>query len=436
MMSSLQIEQLRTKANEGQPQAQFLLSQICHQKRDFDGMVYWLQRASANDLPDALNALGHCHETGLGVARDFASALAHYDKAINRGAIYAAFRKAVLLYKSRRGPDNEDIIRELLVLAADANIVEALRTIGYLAMHRESSRSLALESLRRAAGLGDPVSSFNLGWCLCQGWGGADAEGESVLWLQYAAGMNYPFAESLLASLEGVSPARPGGLAENKTELNTSFPLYPSRLEVDRQILSADPAITIFKDVLNTVDCAHLIFVSRPLLQRADVIDPTSQKGGMISDVRTNLSTFLPFGNVDVISRHIELKIICETGEDLALSEPMSILFYAPGEFYRPHVDYFNPNLTVSRGLMEDGGQRTSSAITYLSEPLAGGGTSFPKLKLTAPPRVGSTLWFRNCHAGGQIDDRTLHAGDPVVQGEKWVVTKWFRQRPTRYIEF
>jgi prolyl 4-hydroxylase len=171
-------------------------------------------------------------------------------------------------------------------------------------------------------------------------------------------------------------------------------------------------------------------------MKRANVIDPGSQEGGMVSDVRTSMSTYLPFGMVDIISRYVESKIIRETGEDLACSEPMSILYYSPGEYYRPHVDYFNPKLKVSKALFEDGGQRMASAVTYLTAPSVGGGTSFPRLKLATQPDAGGSLWFRNCFPDGQVDDRTLHAGDTVDQGEKWIVTKWFRQRPTRYIEF
>jgi prolyl 4-hydroxylase len=84
---------------------------------------------------------------------------------------------------------------------------------------------------------------------------------------------------------------------------------------------------------------------------------------------------------------------------------------------------------------MEDGGQRTASAVTYLAAPSKGGGTSFPNLDLTVPAAAGSTLWFRNCSADGQVDERSLHAGDTVEEGEKWVVTKWFREGPTRYLQ-
>ena len=136
-----------------------------------------------------------------------------------------------------------------------------------------------------------------------------------------------------------------------------------------------------------------------------------------------------------MISRFIELKIIGATGEELICSEPMSILCYSPGEYYRPHFDFFNPKLTVAEEFMKDGGQRTASAVTYLTVPTAGGGTSFPNLELTVPPAEGGTLWFRNCFEDGQVDERSMHAGDTVEAGEKWVVTKWFRENPTQYLK-
>ena len=166
------------------------------------------------------------------------------------------------------------------------------------------------------------------------------------------------------------------------------------------------------------------------------MIDPDGNKEGMTSDVRTNMSTYLPFGIVDIIGRYAELKIIDASGGNLEASEPMSILYYSPGEYYLPHVDYFSPDLSVTRKHLADGGQRIASAITYLAAPSAGGGTSFPELNIQIPAIAGSALWFRNCLDDGQPDPRTLHAGDPVEQGEKWVVTKWFRERQTHYLEY
>ena len=434
-MSKFQLEQLVANAEAGKSDAQFLLSQICLQNGDLDSMLRWLRQASAAGHPDAIGALGQCFEKGQGVAQDLALALEHYDRAVAAGAKIAALQKAQLLHKSRSGVENSSLIRELLVDAAKADVVPALRTVGYLAMQRASSRGLAIDCLRRAAQLGDPVSSFNLGWCLLQGYGGAEASTEAAHWLQQAATADYPCAARLLASGDVGKPVLPAPSPDQIIQFDSEFALYPTTTDVERQVICADPAIEVLHGVLDVVDCAYLMFVSRPYLQRAAVIDPDGDKKGMVSKVRTNMSTYIPFELVDVISRYIELKIIYASGEELMYSEPMSILCYAPGEYYRPHFDFFNPRLTIAKQFMQDGGQRTASAVTYLSAPTAGGGTSFPNLNLTVPPAAGGTLWFRNCSEDGQVDERSLHAGDTVEAGEKWVVTKWFRENPTPYLK-
>ena len=433
-MPPLDLQKLRAQAEHGQPESQFLLSQICQQKRDLDGMLHWLRQACNMDHPDALDVLGHCFEKGLGVAKDYVAAMTYYDRAIKKDSIPATFHKAELLYISKQAHANEDLIRELLVKAAESRFVPALRAIGYLAVQQASSRDMGLKCLRQAAHQGDSVAAFIQAWCLLQGWGGENRKSEAKYHLQQAAKVQFPIAETMLQSLQDIQPSRPtdAGLPE----LKTRFSLFPETRTSIQQELNSEPAVAIFNDVLNRADLAYIMFLSRPHLKRATVIDPDSQKDGMVSQVRTSMSTYIPFGLVDIIARHIELKIVYETGETLVNSEPMSILYYTAGQFYRPHVDYFDPNLKVSAGLLEDGGQRTASAVTYLSAPELGGGTSFPRLNLSIPAVAGSTLWFRNCFDNGEVDDRSLHAGDPVEQGDKWVVTKWFRQRPTRYLEF
>lgn len=259
--------------------------------------------------------------------------------------------------------------------------------------------------------------------------------------MESASAANYPCAATLLASLSLEQIDSSPTQANQPPLFEQDFDLFPPRVNIRQTELSIDPPIKYFDNVLDSVDRAYLMYVSQPFLDRASVIDAHGDKervntDGNVSEVRTNQSTYIAIEQVDVISRFIELKIVGAAGEELSHSEPMSILRYGQGEFYRPHFDFFSPNLAVSKQLLEDGGQRTASAITYLSAPESGGGTSFPDLDITVPAQAGATLWFRNCSAEGQIDKRSLHAGDPVESGEKWVVTKWFRERETSYSLF
>jgi hypothetical protein len=432
-MLSSQLQQIIAHAEAGRPDAQYLLSQLKQQERDTEGMLFWLQKAAGSGHADAVAALGLCYEKGQGVESDTAVALEHYERAFVSGSKIAAFHKAQLLHKSQLGAKRVNEIKSLLVTAAEAGVVPALRTIGYLAMQQADTRDLARDCLRRAAAAGDPVSGFNLGWSLLQEQASEDGKSEAGFWLKLAADAGYPLAAGFLAAADGndAPPAMPTGAMA----LDTNFEIYPEAGNASKEVLCTDPPIAVYDDVLNAADRAYLMFLSRPHLKRAAVIDPDGDSGGMVSKVRTNLSTYIPFELVDIISRYAELKIIGGIGEDLSCSEPMSILCYAPGEYYRPHFDYFNPRLDVSRDFMKDGGQRTASAVTYLVAPTAGGGTSFPELQLTVPAKTGGTLWFRNCFENGDVDKRSLHAGDTVEAGEKWVVTKWFREKPTKYLQ-
>jgi prolyl 4-hydroxylase len=64
--------------------------------------------------------------------------------------------------------------------------------------------------------------------------------------------------------------------------------------------------------------------------------------------------------------------------------------------------------------------------VIYLNEPEEGGGTSFPEARLRIQPRKGNAVFFS--YAQPQAHTPTLHGGDPV-RGEKWIATKWLRER-------
>jgi len=62
----------------------------------------------------------------------------------------------------------------------------------------------------------------------------------------------------------------------------------------------------------------------------------------------------------------------------------------------------------------------------YLNTPEEGGGTAFPRIGLTVTAMRGSAVYF----AYDSGDESSLHAGLPVLKGEKWIATKWLRERP------
>jgi hypothetical protein len=55
-----------------------------------------------------------------------------------------------------------------------------------------------------------------------------------------------------------------------------------------------------------------------------------------------------------------------------------------------------------------------------MSDVAQGGATVFTKLNVGAWPKKGSAVFWHNLHATGERDYRTLHAGCPVLLGNKW----------------
>jgi prolyl 4-hydroxylase len=65
--------------------------------------------------------------------------------------------------------------------------------------------------------------------------------------------------------------------------------------------------------------------------------------------------------------------------------------------------------------------------VMYLNTPEQGGGTTFPDVGLEVAAVKGNAVFFS--YDKPHPNTKTLHGGAPVVAGEKWVATKWMRER-------
>ena len=103
---------------------------------------------------------------------------------------------------------------------------------------------------------------------------------------------------------------------------------------------------------------------------------------------------------------------------------------YAPGQLFRTHHDYFHEGESYWPRMQASGGQRTWTAMIYLNDVEEGGATWFPQAGFKVAPRRGLLLAWNNMAADGSPNERTLHEGMAVVEGTKYIVTKWFREKP------
>jgi prolyl 4-hydroxylase len=192
--------------------------------------------------------------------------------------------------------------------------------------------------------------------------------------------------------------------------------------------ISESPRIFLLKGFLSEKECDYIIKLAHPNLIASQVVDERNT-GGATDKRRTSRGYFLSKNKNDRILIRIEKHISSITGLPVENGEDLHVLHYGIGDEYQPHFDYFNPATPGGAECLRRGGQRVASVIMYLNTPKSGGETIFPRAKISITPIKGDAVLFYNCTPSGIVDPNSLHGGAPVKEGEKWIMTKWIRER-------
>lgn len=193
------------------------------------------------------------------------------------------------------------------------------------------------------------------------------------------------------------------------------------------QVLASlqSPRVVVLGGFLSDAECDALVDAARPRLVRSRTVQ-TQTGGEELNADRTSSGMFFNRGEGALIQR-IEARIARLLRWPVENGEGLQVLRYGPGAEYKPHYDYFDPAEPGTPSLLQRGGQRLATLLLYLNEPERGGGTTFPDAGLEVAPHRGHAVFFSYDQPSPAT--RTLHGGAPVIAGEKWVATKWLRER-------
>ena len=128
--------------------------------------------------------------------------------------------------------------------------------------------------------------------------------------------------------------------------------------------------------------------------------------------------------------RDLEARLFALNCIDPAHGEPVQGQRYAVGQEFKPHTDYFEPNGLDFDRYCSVAGNRTWTCMIYLNDVEAGGGTRFKVINKTFQPETGKLVCWNNKRLDGRPNPNTLHHGMKVRKGVKYVITKWYRERP------
>lgn len=173
---------------------------------------------------------------------------------------------------------------------------------------------------------------------------------------------------------------------------------------------------------LTREQCARLIAYAEPRLTRSMVV------GEVVTDARTSEQAWVPFDDPEVgdVARDIRARLSSLSGIFRAeMFEQIQIVRYGPSQQYRPH---FDACVTRCDELGRERIPRRATLLVYLSDSFSDGSTHFATIDARFKPRVGDGVLFYNVDAdtGAELSD-SLHAGEPVSSGTKWVCNAWVR---------
>nr|WP_184090698.1 2OG-Fe(II) oxygenase [Sphingomonas xinjiangensis] len=210
----------------------------------------------------------------------------------------------------------------------------------------------------------------------------------------------------------------------------------PVRAKVGREVaarLGANPNVKrvkvdaaqmyTYEHFLSEDECDTLVALidekARPSTLLAVTDDP---------EYRTSDSSDLHRWSEEVYA--IDLRIAELLGIPEEHAETMQGQRYSPGQQFRAHCDYFHENSHYWEKMKESGGQRTWTAMAYLNQVEEGGATWFPRAGIRFKPKSGMLVIWNNMAPDGSPNYDTIHEGMRVMEGTKYIITKWFREEP------
>uniref|UniRef100_A0A6P4EP80 procollagen-proline 4-dioxygenase n=1 Tax=Drosophila rhopaloa TaxID=1041015 RepID=A0A6P4EP80_DRORH len=150
------------------------------------------------------------------------------------------------------------------------------------------------------------------------------------------------------------------------------------------------------------------------------------------SEIRDTVARHAWWTDTSAIRERINRRIEDMTGFNFSKTEMLQVANYGVGSYFQPHFDYTSDGFETPD--VSALGDRLASILFYASDVPQGGATVFPEIKVTVFPRKGSSLYWFNLFDDGRPDIRSQHSVCPVINGDRWTLTKWIHLLPQMFI--
>lgn len=177
--------------------------------------------------------------------------------------------------------------------------------------------------------------------------------------------------------------------------------------------------INVTPDFLSSAECQELI----KLIEERSAKSVVS--GGRKVDRIRNSSTCMLDFRLPIVWKVFQ-RIADKLNKPMENGEVLQGQKYEPGQYFKEHNDFFGKNFYNHHCLYS--GNRNHTLMIYLNDDLEGGETVFRLLDKSYKPTVGMALDWKNME-NNKVKPITIHEGQPVTKGKKYIITSWWRQK-------
>ncbi|NXO25703.1 P4HA3 hydroxylase, partial [Cisticola juncidis] len=191
-----------------------------------------------------------------------------------------------------------------------------------------------------------------------------------------------------------------------------------------KEMVQIQPYVALYHDFITDAEAETIKGLAGPWLQRSVVASGEKQQK---AEYRISKSAWLK-DTADPVVRALDGRIAAVTGLDLRppYAEYLQVVNYGLGGHYEPHFDHATSMKSPLYRMKS--GNRIATVMIYLSAVEAGGSTAFIYANFSVPVVKNAALFWWNLRRNGNGDGDTLHAGCPVLAGDKWVANKWIHE--------
>ena len=217
-----------------------------------------------------------------------------------------------------------------------------------------------------------------------------------------------------------------------KCDKKENFTSEINNIQFKTKILHRNPDIILIENFLTEEECDYIIKLGEPHIKKSEVC---GKNGSRPDKSRTSMTAhigkkFLRGDNPDKVLLNVLEKASQYGGLPSKNIEPIQLVRYEPGQYFKPHYDYLDKKLPIYKSNIERNGQRQLTFFVYLTDvdDDAGGKTYFPKLKKHFSANKGGAIFWNNM-VDGVEDPRTLHSGTELKKGIKYGLNIWVRNK-------